>query len=514
MLVCGIVGNPKSRLLRQSFEPTFLKRTDFEFLFSFAVAASTSAGAGMSLSHSASSLSLQQAFSELRRAHMAEGPSTAPANFRPSGPAFPAAPPPVISPAGAAAVPSASAPATGCPLSDAPTSATQSEVAVPAEKGIAGVATCTGVIPSSGLPVPPASESPILSSVVSSITVPAVVSVSATFQSVQAPTSGSAVSSAGTFPPVPVSVTAASAVSSAATPGAKPSPVSSQQVAGSMAGAASLTSVSATAPAPSLAAQPSLPLSSSTSALTRAETVVVSAHALDKISHSSMTGLALSLPASSSSPSLGAGLSSAVSQPGVAHPLVIPSAVASTPALSQAGPTSSPLLPQVASIPPLVQPVANVPAVQQTLIHSQPQPALLPNQPHTHCPEIDADTQPKAPGIDDIKTLEEKLRSLFSEHSSSGAQHASVSLDTSLVMETTVTPGLPTTAVAPSKLMTSTTSTCLPPTSLPLGTTGSSVIPAVTPGQVSTPVSTVPGVKPGTAAPKPPLTKPPVSFLF
>ncbi|XP_060020384.1 serine/threonine-protein kinase WNK1 isoform X27 [Lagenorhynchus albirostris] len=478
------------------------------------VAASTSAGAGMSLSHSASSLSLQQAFSELRHTQMAEGPSTAPANFRPMGPAFPAVPPSVISPAGApataAAVPSASAPATGCPLSDASASAVQSEVAVPTEKGIAGVATCTGVIPSSGLPVPSASESPILSSVVSSITVPAVISVSATSQSVQAPTPGSVVSGTGTFPSVPVSVTAASAVSSAAAPGAKPSPVSSQQVAGSMAGTATLTSVSATAPVPSLAAQPSLPPSSSTSALTRAETVVVSAHALDKISHSSMTGLALSLPASSSSPSsLGAGVSSAVSQPGVAHPLVIPSAVASTPALSQAGPTSTPLLPQ-ASIPPLVQPVANVPAVQQTLIHSQPQPALLPNQPHTHCPEIDADTQPKAPGIDDIKTLEEKLRSLFSEHSSSGAQHASVSLDTSLVMETTVTPGLPTTAVAPSKLMTSTTSTCLPPTSLPLGTTGSSVIPAVTPGQVSTPVSAVPGVKPGTAAPKPPLTKPPV----
>ncbi|XP_065744360.1 serine/threonine-protein kinase WNK1 isoform X2 [Phocoena phocoena] len=477
------------------------------------VAASTSAGAGMSLSHSASSLSLQQAFSELRHAQMAEGPSTAPANFRPTGPAFPAVPPSVISPAGApataAAVPSASAPATGCPLSDASASAVQSEVAVPTEKGIAGVATCTGVIPSSGLPVPLASESPILSSVVSSITVPAVISVSATSQSVQAPTPGSVVSGTGTFPPVPVAVTAASAVSSAAAPGAKPSPVSSQQVAGSMAGTATLTSVSATAPVPSLAAQPSLPPSSSTSALTRAETVVVSAHALDKVSHSSVAGLALSLPTSSSSPSLGAAGSSAVSQPGVAHPLVIPSAVASTPALSQAGPTSTPLLPQ-ASVPPLVQPLASVPAVQQTLVHSQPQPALLPNQPHAHCPEIDADTQPKAPGIDDIKTLEEKLRSLFSEHSSSGAQHAPVSLDTSLVMETTVTPGLPTTAVAPSKLMTSTTSTCLPPTSLPLGTTGSSVIPAVTPGQVSTPVGAVPGVKPGTAAPKPPLTKPPV----
>ncbi|XP_028346683.1 serine/threonine-protein kinase WNK1 isoform X7 [Physeter macrocephalus] len=477
------------------------------------VAAPTSAGAGMSLSHSASSLSLQQAFSELRRAHTAEGPSTAPANFRPTGPAFPAVPPSVISPAGApataAAVPSASTPAMGCPPSDPSTSAVQSEVAVPAEKGIAGVATCTGIIPSSGLPAPPASESPILSSVVSSITAPAVVSVSATSQSVQAPTPGSVVSSTGTFPPVPVSVTAASAASSAAAPGAKPSPVSSQQVVGSMAGAATLTSVSATAPVPSLAAQPSLPPSSSTSALTRAETVVVSAHALDKISHGSLTGLALSLPASPSSPSLGAGVSSAVAQPGVAHPLVIPSAVASTPALSQAGPPCTPFLPQVAGIPPLVQPAASVPAVQQTLIHSHPQPALLPSLPHTHCPEIDADTQPKAPGIDDIKTLEEKLRSLFSEHSSSGAPHASVSLDTSLAMETAVTPGLPTTAVAPGKLMTSTTSTCLPPASLPLGTTGSSVIPAVTPGQVSTPVSTVPGVKPGTAAPKPPLTKPP-----
>jgi WNK lysine deficient protein kinase len=170
----------------------------------------------------------------------------------------------------------------------------------------------------------------------------------------------------------------------------------------------------------------------------------------------------------------------------------------------------------------LVQPVANVPAVQQTLIHSQPQPALLPNQPHTHCPEIDADTQPKAPGIDDIKTLEEKLRSLFSEHSSSGAQHASVSLDTSLAVETTVTAGIPTTAVAPSKLMTSTTSTCLPPTNLPLGTTGLSVMPVGTvgtPGQVPTPGSyvsapagSVSGVKPGTTPSKPPLTKTPVRF--
>uniref|UniRef100_A0A3Q2IC89 non-specific serine/threonine protein kinase n=1 Tax=Equus caballus TaxID=9796 RepID=A0A3Q2IC89_HORSE len=484
------------------------------------VAASTSHGTGMNLSHSASSLSLQQAFSELRHTQMTEGPSTAPPNFSHTGPTFPVVPPSMTSIAGvpttAAATPSVSVSATSCPLNDISTSVIQSEITVPTEKGIAGVATCTGVITSSGLPVPPASESPVLSSVVSSITIPAVVSISTTSQSVQAPTSGSIVSSIGTLPSVPVSTTSASTVGSAAAPGAKPPPVLSQQAAGSTTGIATLTSVSTTTPFPSIASQPAFQLSSSTSAPTLAETVVISAHSLDKTSHSSATGLALSLSASSSSP--GAGVSSSISQPSGVHPLVIQSAVASTPVLPQAaGPTSTPLLPQVPSIPPLVQPVASVPAVQQTLIHSQPQPALLPNQPHTHCPEIDADTQPKAPGIDDIKTLEEKLRSLFSEHSSSGAQHASVSLETSLVVETTVTPGIPTTAVAPSKLMTSTTSTCLPPTSLPLGTTGLSVIPVVTPGQVSTPVSYVsapvsstPGVKPGTTPSKPSLTKAPV----
>ncbi|XP_035874396.1 serine/threonine-protein kinase WNK1 isoform X13 [Phyllostomus discolor] len=475
------------------------------------VAASTSHAAGMNLSHSASSLSLQQAFSELKNAQMTEGPNTAPPNFSHTGPTFPVVPPSMGSIAGvptiAGTTPSASVPITSCPPNDISTSVVQSEITMSTEKGIA---TCTGVT-SSVLSIPPASESPVLSSVVSSITISTVISTSAASQSVQAPTSGSTVSSAGTFPSVPVSTTSASAVCSAAAPEAKPSPVLSQQSAGSTSGAASLTSISATTPFPSIASQPSLQLSSSTSAPTLAETVVVSAHSLDKTSHSSTTGLALSLSASSSSSSPGALVSSSISQSGGVHPLVTPSAVAPTPVLSQAaGPTSTPLLPPVPSVPPLVQPVANVPAVQQTLIHSQPQPALLPNQPHTHCPEIDADTQQSKAGIDDIKTLEEKLRSLFSEHSTSGTQHASVSLETSLVVETNVTPGIPTTAVAPSKLMTSTTSTCLPPTSLPLGTTGLPVIPVATPGQVSTPVSTTAGAKPGTVPSKPPLTKAPV----
>ncbi|XP_032328703.1 serine/threonine-protein kinase WNK1 isoform X2 [Camelus ferus] len=477
-------------------------------------AASTSPGTGMNLSHSASSLSLQQAFSELRYAQMTEGPSTAPPNFGHTGPTFPVVPPSTSSIAGAAttvaATLSVSAPAASCPLTDISTSVMQSEITVAPEKGTAGVATCTGVTPSSSLPIPAASESPVLSNVISGITAPTAVSVSAASKSVQAPAPGGASSSVDASPSVPISVTPASAGSSTAALGTKPAPGPSQQAGVSTAGVATSASVSATTPAPSTASQSSVLLSSSASAPALSETVVVSAHALDKTSHSSAAGLASTLPASSSSPSPGAGVSSSVSQPGAAHPSAVTSAVASAPVPSQAGPASAPLLPQVPGIPPLVQPVASVPAVQQTLIHGQPQPALLPSQPHAHCPEVDTDTQPKAPGIDDIKTLEEKLRSLFSEHSCSGAQHAPVSLETSLVVETTVPPGVPTTAVAPSRLMTSTTSTCLPPASLPLGTAGLSGPAGVTPGQVSAPVSTAPGVKPGTAPVKPPLTKPQV----
>ncbi|XP_031239063.1 serine/threonine-protein kinase WNK1 isoform X4 [Mastomys coucha] len=475
------------------------------------VVASTSQGPGMNLSHSASSLSLQQAFSELKHGQMTEGPNTAPPNFNHTGPTFS---PFIANIAGvqtvAASTPSVSVPITSSPLNDISTSVMQSEAVLPTEKGIVGVTTSTGVVASVGLTT--LSESPIPSSVVSSSTVPAVVTVSTPSQPVQASTSGSIASSTGSFPS---GTSTATTVGSVAAPNAKTPPVLLQQVAGNTAGVAIVTSVSTTTPFLGMASQPSLPLSSSTSAPTLAETVVVSAHSLDKASHSSTAGLGLSFCAPSSSSSSGTAVSTSVSQPGMVHPLVISSAVASTPVLPQAAvPTSTPLLPQVPSIPPLVQPVANVPAVQQTLIHSQPQPALLPNQPHTHCPEMDADTQSKAPGIDDIKTLEEKLRSLFSEHSSSGTQHASVSLETPLVGETTVTPGIPTTAVAPSKLMTSTTSTCLPPTNLPLGSAGMPVMPVGTPGQVSTPgthasapVSTAAGAKPGAAPSKPSLTK-------
>ncbi|XP_036614780.1 serine/threonine-protein kinase WNK1 isoform X4 [Trichosurus vulpecula] len=518
---------PESRLR----ESVFFTATSSEMSDTAAVAPSH--GHVMNLSHSASSLSLQQAFSELRHAQMAEGPSTAPPNFSHAGPTFPTVPPTmtsmaVVFPPTATAVPSVSVPATSTPFNSVSAPVIQSVVTMPTEKVIAGVASSTGVLTSSSFPVPQVSGAPLITSVVSSITLPAAVSLSATAESIQMPPVGAVMSSAGTFPPAAVSVAPVPGIGSAVPPGAITPAMTSQpaQMAASVAVAATLASASTTTPFPSMASQPPPQLSSSNSAPSLAETVVVSAlhpkhegtHLSEKPPLGSVVGLSLPLSGASS----GAGISDSTSQPSAVHPLQVPSAVASPPVLSQAaGAVSTPVLPQVPlpGILPLAQPITNVPAVQQTLIHSQPQPASLPNQPHTHCPEIDTDTQPKAPGIDDIKTLEEKLRSLFSEHSSVGAQHAPVSLETSLVVETTVMPGIPTTAVAPSKLMTSTTSTCLPPSSLPLGTTtGLSVVtPVVTPGQAATPVSYVAapasiaaGVKPGTPPSKPPLTRVPV----
>ncbi|XP_020857146.1 serine/threonine-protein kinase WNK1 isoform X9 [Phascolarctos cinereus] len=520
---------PESRLR----ESVFFTATSSEMSDIAAVAPSH--GPVMNLSHSASSLSLQQAFSELRHAQMAEGPSTAPPNFSHAGPTFPTVPPTmtsmaVVFPPTATAVPSVSVPATSSPFNSVSAPVIQSVVTMPTEKVIAGVASSAGVLTSSSFPVPQVSGPPLITSVVSSITIPAGVSLSTTTESIQAPPVGAVMSSAGTFPPAAVSVPPVPGIGSAVPPGAVTPAMTSQptQIAASIAIATTLASASTTTPFPSTALQPPLQLSSSSSAPSLAETVVVSAlhpkhdgtHLSEKPPLSSVVGL--SLPVSVASSSSGAGISDSTNQPSAVHPLQVPSAVASPPVLSQAGGAiSTPVLPQVPlpGILPLAQPVTSVPAVQQTLIHSQPQPASLPNQPHTHCPEIDTDTQPKAPGIDDIKTLEEKLRSLFSEHSSVGAQHAPVSLETSLVVETTVMPGIPTTAVAPSKLMTSTTSTCLPPSSLPLGTTtGLPVVtPVVTPGQAATPVSYVPastsiaaGVKPGTPPSKPPLTRVPV----
>uniref|UniRef100_A0A8C3T5K0 non-specific serine/threonine protein kinase n=1 Tax=Chelydra serpentina TaxID=8475 RepID=A0A8C3T5K0_CHESE len=518
---------PESRLREQQFFTSSIPAGK-ELLD--IVTSSPSHGPGMNLSHSASSLSLQQAFSEIRHAQMTEGPSTAPPVFNQTIPPFP----PVLANM-AGSLPSTSV----APLPASPSSTTgislpvaQSVVPLPTEKVPAGVTPSTGVSGSSS-PTRSQSGHQLNGGVTSSVSAPASFSLTVTLQTAQ-PLTEEAVPNISapaslTLPPTQqIPIMAGPSMSA---PSAVPPPVTSppaQQISSSMESVAPpQTSVAPTMAYNGTSQTPQLSSSSSTPSL--AETVVVSVlhskpedgQSVDKLQLCSAAGLSLPISAPLSS-AVASSVSGSVPQPAVVHPLLIPSAIASTPVLPQAAAAiSTPVLPQVplSGILPLTQPVANLPAVQQTLIHNQPQPAPLPNQPHTHCLEADVDTQPKAPGIDDIKTLEEKLRSLFSEHGNVGATHPPVSLETSLVMETTVMPGVPTTAVAPTKPMTATTSSCIPPVSLPLGPAGLPVMtPVATTGQVGIPVTYVPAsgsiattaVKPGTPPSKPPLSRVPV----
>ncbi|XP_050181444.1 serine/threonine-protein kinase WNK1 isoform X4 [Myiozetetes cayanensis] len=501
---------PESRLKEQGF---FTSAVSGGSEASDMVAASPVHGPGMNLSHSASSLSLQQAFSEMGHAQMTEGPSTAPPVFNQTVPPFP---PALSTMAGSGAAP-ASVTASSVSVSSSTGVSLPESVTLPSENAAVGAAPSTSV-PSSVSP-PPASQSGQQSTgVTSSVSAPASFSLSTTSQPAQTVTGDIAPSistpSSLALPSTQVpGVTGLGVVAPAVTSQSTPQIVSSM--------AAPQTSVALSLPQ-NVALQ--LPqLSSSGSVCSLAETTVVSAPqplpesglSLGTSHPCSAAGLSLPISAPLSS-SVASSISGSVTQP-VIHPLLVPSGITSTPVLPQIS-GATPMLPQVPLPGVLPQPVTNLPAVQQTLIHSQPQPAPLPNQPHVHCLEADADAQSKAPGIDDIKTLEEKLRSLFSEHGNVGTVHPSISLETSLVMETTVVPGIPTTAVAPTKPLTS-ISTCIPPSSLPLGPTGLPVLtPVATPGQGITPVSYISAsssiatatVKPGTSPSKPPLSRVPV----
>ncbi|KFZ55717.1 Serine/threonine-protein kinase WNK1, partial [Podiceps cristatus] len=473
------------------------------------VAASPLHGPGMNLSHSASSLSLQQAFSEMGHAQMTEGPSTAPPVFNQTIPPFP----PALSTMAGSGAPPTSVAASSVSVPSSTGVSLPGSVTLPSESAAVGVAPSASV-PSSISPPPASQPGQQSTGVVSSVSAPASFSLPTTSQPAQ-PVTGDIAPS--------ISTPSSLALPSTQVPGATGLGVvapavtsqSAPQIVSSM--AAPQMSVSL-----SLAQNVALPLpqlSSSGSVSNLAETTVVSApqslpesgQSVDKSQLCNAAGL--SLPISAPVSSAATSICGSVTQP-VIHPLLVPSGITSTPVLPQI-PGATPMLPQVPLPSVLPQPVTNLPAVQQTLIHSQPQPAPLPNQPHIHCLEADADAQSKAPGIDDIKTLEEKLRSLFSEHGNVGTAHPSVSLETSLVMETTVIPGIPTTAVAPTKPLTS-ISTCIPPSSLPLGPTGLPVLtPVATPGQVITPVSYISAsssvatavVKPGTSPSKPPLSR-------
>ncbi|NXC36196.1 WNK1 kinase, partial [Campylorhamphus procurvoides] len=501
---------PESRLKEQGF---FTSAVSGGGEPSDMVAASPVHGPGMNLSHSASSLSLQQAFSEMGHAQMTEGPSTAPPVFNQTVPPFP---PALSTMAGSGATP-ASVAASSVSVSSSSGVSLPESVTLPSENAAVGVAPSTSV-PSSVSP-PPASQSGQQSTgVTSSVSAPASFSLSATSQPAQ-PVTGDIAPSISTpsslaLPSTQVpGVTGLGVVAPAVTSQSTPQIVSS--MAAPQTSAALSLAQNVTLQLPQLSSSGSVSSLAETTVVSAPQTLPESGQSLGTSHPCSAAGLSLPISAPLSS-SVASSICGSAAQP-VIHPLLVPSGITSTPVLPQIS-GATPMLPQVPLPGVLPQPVTNLPAVQQTLIHSQPQPAPLPNQPHVHCLEADADAQSKAPGIDDIKTLEEKLRSLFSEHGNVGTVHPSVSLETSLVMETTVVPGIPTTAVAPTKPLTS-ISTCIPPSSLPLGPTGLPVLtPVATPGQVITPVSYISAsssiapavVKPGTSPSKPPLSRVPV----
>ncbi|XP_059366787.1 serine/threonine-protein kinase WNK1-like isoform X11 [Carassius carassius] len=140
-------------------------------------------------------------------------------------------------------------------------------------------------------------------------------------------------------------------------------------------------------------------------------------------------------------------------------PPVIPTTAIQTPPLA---PSTTMVIPTSAaqSQVPILQPVTtNIPVVQPTPVHSQPQTSTVANQSHAHCVECESDLQGK--GVDDIQALDKKLRSLFMDLGS-GPPSAQSDV-TSDPMAAASIPGTssPTACTTPS-------GTPLPPSSLPL----------------------------------------------
>ncbi|XP_030627584.1 serine/threonine-protein kinase WNK1 [Chanos chanos] len=186
-------------------------------------------------------------------------------------------------------------------------------------------------------------------------------------------------------------------------------------------------------------------------------------------------------------------------------PTVLPTTAVQTPQLAPCPVPTAATLPVSAAQPsslPGLQPVTtNIPVVQPTLVHSQPQPSTMPNQSHAHCVECEGDPQAKAPGIDDIQALDKKLRSLFMDLGT-GPPSAQVDTNVDPGNVSAVVPG----TSSPTGSSTTSAGTPLPPSSLPLGTAGQ---PAGTP--LTTPGTSAPTASYGQNTPvKAPLSRVPV----
>ncbi|XP_039626013.1 serine/threonine-protein kinase WNK1-like isoform X2 [Polypterus senegalus] len=487
----------------------------------------------LNLSHSASSVSLQQAFTELRHGHYQEGPSTAPPIINLPVPPLPTSVPVNSTVAGIVPVTTG-----GAPVS------TPSNVQITSTPFIQSQSVSTETCPTSITTASKALPPPDVSSVLNvSTSIPSPSTVQLQQQPVSQVTSVEStflnavsmplVSQAGQHviysgvsslsPPLSVSQSTQQPLlgvaSSISAPASIVPHLASQPV--------QTTSVllpninlptSATFPMTSVSTQQVIGVPTSMSIQTSASqpcpvitNTSTNIHDLlpsiiPVLPEASQPSLVMTVPVSVPSLATVSNTQALVSQPAAMPPPIVHSAMSGLTLPSSSGPQLAPLAPVPCSLPV----ASSAPVVQQTLVHTQPQSAPLPNQPHVHNAECESDLQPKAPGIDDIKTLDQKLRSLFSEHSAA--------LSSSQV-EPADNAGTPGQASAPGTAgATSTTPMIVPPTSLPLGPTGLPIsTPVATPGQVCTPAgygqissTAVPGARAGTPPAKLPLGRVPV----
>ncbi|XP_048124713.1 serine/threonine-protein kinase WNK1, partial [Alosa alosa] len=186
-------------------------------------------------------------------------------------------------------------------------------------------------------------------------------------------------------------------------------------------------------------------------------------------------------------------------------PLSAPAAAVPTTALQtpQLSPPTSTLsaTPAQTQVPSLQPVTSSVPLVQPTPVHTHPQPHTHTHT-HTlpHCGECEAalEAQTKAPGIEDIHALDQKLRSLFMDLTSGPAPSDG--------SDPAPTPG----TSSPTGSIVAATASPQPPSTLPLAPQGQQTGPTLpTPGPAptsatysqgtpaKTPLSRVPGVPMG-----------------
>ncbi|XP_067906893.1 serine/threonine-protein kinase WNK1-like isoform X11 [Heterodontus francisci] len=461
----------------------------------------------LNLSHSASSVSLQQAFSDLKHKPFQEGPNTAPPVFNQTIAPFTMVHPEMTSIGQGIhtqTVVSSSAPASLMTASSASQAMMQSIQSQPAE--LLSSETMAGVIGPSSILLPPTSQ-PAQQSVsgpAASVSVPNCVSPPQTSQPSQQLIGGT--------------VTSVSVPSSISPP--LTSHVVQHLIEGAAIGVGPSTSVSPSSTEAAILQTPQhlnggtvVSLAETSASLSLSQGQKETLYSATQAEIQQMGGNGMTLAVSTSPPLL---------QPvcGIQTP-VVRTVTAQNATLPQTVGISVPLATQPGAGP--AQPVCSIPSVQQTLIHNRPQTAFLPNQPHVHYSEVDIDLNFKGTGIDDIKTLDEKLRSLFSEHGAAGCTHISASSEMGLVTESTTVdsllisgkasavPGTSATVTVASYPVTATGS-AVPPSSLPLGPTGLSL----TIQQPLTPASyaaSLPSVVPTAGQPGTPPSKPPLGRL-